>query len=173
MLLTCNRRAVMETLKAFEAAIAMESRTLGFYRALSTRTKDCDTRQVFELLAKDEASHLDMFCSMYQGNEEDLIRLLTKNYINTMFDPKFCSMLNAMEDEGLEEEALKIALKEELACIEFYTLYMETVQDSRIQEAFARILDETHKHCEIISEECLRHMSEAAASSLNIVRGNS
>jgi rubrerythrin len=173
LLITENRRSVMETQKAFEAAIAMETRSLSFYRALSTRAKDRDTKRVFELLAKDEAGHLNLFCSMYQGNEEDLVRLLAKNYINTMFDPKYCSMLNSMEVDSMVEEALQTALGEELACIEFYTVYMETVRDPKLQDLFARILEETHKHCEIISEEYLRHLNVAAATSLNVVCGNS
>jgi rubrerythrin len=141
---------------AFETAIATETHSLSFYRAVTSKIKNNNTRRVFELLAQEEAGHLDLFCSIYQGKEADLVELLGKNYVNTLFDPYYCSMLDSIDSE---KDALQIALKEKQECIDFYTASVETIRDPQLHDVFARILAETHKHCEMISEEYMRLMN--------------
>lgn len=155
----------METIQesAFEKAIAMETRSLSFYRAITLKVKDCKTRQVFELLAQEEAAHLHLFCGMFQGEEADLARLLGKNYVNTLFDPRYCSMVNSIDTDSSEKDALRIALEEEQACIDRYAALVETIRDPQVYDLFTRILDETRKQCEIISEEYTRLMGMAGS----------
>ncbi len=56
--------SMLET--AFETAIAIETRSLLFYRAVASKVEDHKTRQIFELLAQEEANHLESFCSLYR-----------------------------------------------------------------------------------------------------------
>jgi len=152
----------------FETAIAMETRSLSFYRAVTSRVKDNNTRRIFELLAQEEARHLDSFCTLYQGEESELVKILGKNYIDIFNDPDYCSLLNSVDANTSEKDALQIALKEERACIDCYSVLVETLQEPHIHDVFARILDETHKHCEMISEEYMRLMDMATSQDRNI-----
>jgi rubrerythrin len=153
---------------AFETAIAIETRSLSFYRAVTSRVKDNSTRRIFELLAQEEARHLDLFCTLYQGDESELVKILGKNYIDIFNDPYYCSLLNSVDAGASEKDALQIALKEEQACVDCYSAFVESLREPHIHAVFARILDETHKHCEMISEEYMRLMNTATSPDRNI-----
>ncbi len=143
---------------AFETAIAIETRSLSFYRAVTALVKDHKTREIFELLAREEASHLESFCNLYQGSESELVNILGKSYTNIFADPYYCILIHSVNCNTAEKEALRIALEEEQACIDSYTLFVETIREPYVQDLFASMLEETRKHYEIISEEYMRVM---------------
>jgi rubrerythrin len=124
---------------------------------MSSKVKDIRTRQVLELLAQEEADHLESFCNLYLGNDNDLVDILGKNSIYA--DPYYSSLLNSVDGNTTEKDALRIALKEEQACIEWYSVFVDTIREPRLHEVFVRILNETQKHGELISEEYMRLMN--------------
>ncbi|MDO9308292.1 MAG: ferritin family protein [Deltaproteobacteria bacterium] len=145
--------------KAILTAIAIEIRSLSFYRSMSSKVDDIHTRRFFELLAVEEADQLNLFCKQYSGNDGKLVDILVKN--NMYSYPYYCSMLNSVGCHTSESDALQIALKEEQACIDCYTEFMEEIQEQTIREIFESILKEARKHCELISEEYMRLMGSA------------
>ncbi|HBA73688.1 MAG: hypothetical protein A2X82_07230 [Geobacteraceae bacterium GWC2_55_20] len=140
--------------KAILTAIAIEIRSLSFYRSMSSKVDDIHTRRFFELLAVEEADQLNLFCKQYSGNDGKLVDILVKN--NMYSYPYYCSMLNSVGCHTSESDALQIALKEEQACIDCYTEFMEEIQEPTIRDIFESILKEARKHCELISEEYMR-----------------
>lgn len=139
---------------AIEVALVLEIRCLTLYRALSSKVADITTRRMFELLAQTSAEHLESFCSLYTGNDRELIALLGSNSIYS--DPYYCGLLSSDCYFTTSHEALQIALKEEQSCIEWYTVFADTIQEPHIRNAFERILNETNEQCEIISAEYTR-----------------
>ena len=61
--------------EAFHTAILIEKQSYDFYRNMATVVSDGGTRKVFELLADEEADHLDAFINGYPGNGFDLLKL--------------------------------------------------------------------------------------------------
>lgn len=143
-------------LAAIVTAINIENRSLGFYRAVSSKVNDANTRRIFELLANEEAEHLESFCSLYQGDHEELLRLINQN--NTHSDPYYYALLDSIDDSTTEADALRIALKEEQACIEWYSVFVDSIRAPHIRDVFVRILNESNKHGEVIGDEYMRIM---------------
>jgi len=143
---------------AFEKAIAIEIKSLSFYQTVSLIVRDNSTKRVFEVLAKEESSHLDLLCNLFPDNAEELVSILTKSYSSVFSDPYYMTLLNTVQFNTSEKDALQIALKEEQSCINCYTPFVEFFRETRIHDVFSRILNETHKHCEMISEEYMRLM---------------
>jgi rubrerythrin len=141
---------------AIVTAINIENRSLGFYRAISSRVKNSCTKRVFEVLAAEEAEHLEAFCRLYEGNETELVALLNKN--NVYADSYYCSLLDSIDEHATEKDALSLALKEEQACIEWYSVFVDTIRAPHVRDVFVRILHESNKHGEIIAEEYMRIM---------------
>jgi rubrerythrin len=141
---------------AIEAAITIENRSVVFYREVLSRVTDNNTRRVFELLKKEEEGHLKSVCDLFQGTKDELEIILNENSVHS--DPYYSVLLAAVKSNATEKDALETALKEEQACIRRYSQYVDSIRLPHIREVFARILDETHKHAEMISEEYMRLM---------------
>lgn len=141
---------------ALLTAIAIEIRSLSFYRAMLSKVDDINTRRIVELLAREESDHLESFCNLYPGNDDELSKILVEN--NVTCDPYYKSLLESIEGDSTEKDALRIALKEEQSCIEWYSVFVDTIREPGIRDVFARILNETNQHYELISEEYMRLM---------------
>lgn len=106
--------------EAIVTAINIENRSLGFYRAATAKVHDIKTRRVFELLAQAESDRLESFCKLYQGSKEELVTILNMN--NMHENPYYCSLIDSINGDTAEKEALRIALNEENACIRCYSV---------------------------------------------------
>ncbi len=141
---------------AIVAAISIETRSMSLYSAMSTKVQGLRTRQLLELLAHEEADHLESFCSLYPGTAEQRMDILSTSSI--YMDPYYCSLLKSVTEGSTEADVLQIALKEEQSCIEWYSAFVDTIREPCLQALFIRILDETQKHADLISEEYMRLM---------------
>jgi rubrerythrin len=141
---------------AIVTAISIETRSMSLYSAMSTKVQGLRTRRLLELLAHEEADHLESFCSLYGGTAEQFTNIQTTNSIYT--DPYYCSLLESVTGGSTEEEVLQIALKEEQSCIEWYSAFVDSIREPHLQALFIRILNETQKHADLISEEYMRLM---------------
>ena len=143
-------------LAAIVTAINIENRTLGFYRAVTSRVNDSSTRRIFTLLADEEAEHLESFCHLYQGDKSELVDILNRNNVHA--DSYYSSLLDSIDSTTTEKDALRIALKEEQACIEWYSVFVDAIHAPHVRDVFVRILNESNKHGEIIGDEYMRIM---------------
>lgn len=141
---------------AIVTAINIENRSLGFYRAVSAKVNDTNTRRVFELLANEEAEHLESFCNLFQGDQEELVSLINRNNIQAA--PYYSTLLDSIDVSATEKDALKIALREEQGCIEWYSVFVDSIRAPHIRDVFVRILNESNKHGEVIGDEYMRIM---------------
>lgn len=133
------------------SAIAIECRRFGFYRSVEAKVSDIKIRKVFECFAKEVALYLKSFCDLYQGNDDDLIEILNRN--NIYVDPFYFILLSSIGSDSAEIDSLRIALKEEQTCIEWYSVFVETIRVPHVRDTFAHVLGESQRHCEIILEE--------------------
>lgn len=147
---------------AFLTAIATEIRSLSFYRTMAYKFKNIHTKKLFELLANEEAVHLQSICRLYPESEQELVSILIENGMYAY--PYYCSMLNSADVNICEMDALQIALTDELACIENYSAIVENIEQHDILTVFEIILKETHRHCELISEEYSRITNDTVST---------
>jgi rubrerythrin len=143
-------------LGAIVSAIAMKNRNLGFYRALTAKVSDSSTKGVLDTLTKEESGHLEAFCTLYQGDENELADILNRNDI--VADPYYCSLLNSIEGATAEFDALRLALRHEQSCIEWFSIFADIIRVPHIRDVFASVLKETNKRRDLISEEYTRLM---------------
>ena len=154
-------------LNAVATAISLENRTLGFYRAVTPKVSNSDTRLVLERLAHDGSEHLRSFCDLYQGDEAELVDILNKDDSNP--DPYFSSLVNSVDGNSSDFDALRIALIVEKACIEWHIIFADIIRIPHVRAVFTRILHETIEHCELITKEYARLISMTRRSDDDIL----
>lgn len=143
--------------EALKLAIQAEKDSMDFYRRAASVTRNQRAKKVFDLLANEEVGHLKSFFDLYKGREfgSDL-----NTYMASPPDRKNATLQlleKAIDEETHEQKALEIALKEEKACIEHYTVLVQDIVDPLVRGIFSRVINETQKHYDMIEEE-YRHI---------------
>lgn len=147
---------IMESMQeaAIVTAISIVNRSLGFYHAVAAKVNDLKTRQIFKQIALEETELLRDFCSMYQGSGDHLVEVLRANTLYT--NPYYCLLIDSIDQATSEVDALKIALEEKHACIDWYTVFLDTLRDPDVIDVFISVINKTRKQCEAIRDEYAR-----------------
>jgi rubrerythrin len=138
--------------EALKLAIRAEKDSLDFYRKAASVTKNERAKKVFNLLADEEAEHLKSFFVLYKGDEFGELNSFMASPPDTS-SATYLALKNAIDKETHEQKALEIALKEEQACIEHYSLFARDIVDPLVRNIFERVVKETRKHYELIESE--------------------
>ncbi len=138
--------------EALKLAIRAEKNSMDFYRKAASVTRNERAKRVFKLLADEEAEHLKSFFDLYKGDEYGNLDAFMASPPDTA-SATYIALKKAIDKETHEQKALEIAMKEEKACIEQYTLYARDIVDPLVRSIFERVVKETHKHYELIESE--------------------
>jgi len=143
--------------EALKLAIQGEKDSMDFYRRAGAVTKNERAKKVFDLLANEEVGHLKAFFDHYKGTEfGDL-----KSYMESPPDKKsatYQALEKAIDAETHEQKALEIALKEEKACIDQYTVLVKDIIDPLVRKVFEQVIKETQNHYDLIEDEYMHVM---------------
>ena len=143
--------------EALKLAIQGEKDSMDFYRRAGAVTKNERAKKVFDLLANEEVGHLKAFFDHYKGTEfGDL-----KSYMESPPDKKsatYMALEKAIDAETHEQKALEIALKEEKACIDQYTVLVKDIIDPLVRKVFEQVIKETQNHYDLIEDEYMHVM---------------
>jgi len=153
--------------EALKMAIKTEKESMDFYRRAASVSADERSKKVFELLAKEEVGHLTAFFDHYKGG--DLGDLQT--FLGSPPDKQSAThqaLEQAIVQEVHEQKALEIALKEEKACIDFYTILVKDIVDPLVRRVFETVIRETQGHHDMIEDEYMRVMTMVHSSDQNI-----
>ncbi|ANA41390.1 MULTISPECIES: ferritin family protein [Geobacter] len=142
--------------EALKLAIKGEKDSMDFYRKAATVTKNERARKVFDLLANEEVGHLKAFFDHYKGGDFGDIAAYMAQPVDTK-NPTYMALVKAIDEETHEQKALEIALKEEKACIDQYTVLAKDIIDPLVKGIFQQVIKETEKHLALIEEE-YRHV---------------
>lgn len=142
--------------EALKLAIKGEKDSMDFYRKAATVTKNERAKKVFELLANEEVGHLKAFFDHYKGGEFGDVAAFMAQPADTK-NPTYMALVKAIDEETHEQKALEIALKEEKACIDQYTVLAKDIIDPLVKGIFQQVIKETEKHLSLIEEE-YRHV---------------
>ena len=154
--------------EALKLAIQTEKDSMDFYRRAAAVTRNQRAKKVFDLLANEEAGHLKSFFDLYKGREfgSDL-----NSYMASPPDRMNATLQmleKAIDEETHEQKALEIALREEKACIEQYTVLVQDIVDPLVRGIFSRVINETQNHYDMIEEEYRHVMAMVHESDQNI-----
>ena len=153
--------------EALKLAIQGEKDSMDFYRRAATVTKNERARKVFELLANEEVGHLKAFFDHYRGGEfGDL-----KSFLDSPPNKKsavYLALEKAIDQETHEQKALELALKEEKACVEQYSILAKDIVDPLVRKVCEQVISETQKHYEMIEDEYMHVMKMVDRSDQDI-----
>jgi rubrerythrin len=153
--------------EALKLAIKTEKESLDFYRKAGAITKDERSKKVFGLLANEEIGHLKAFFDHYRGGDLGDIA----SYLDSPPDKSSATHIaleKALADDVHEQKALEIALAEEKATIELYTVLGRDIVDPLVKRVFETVVRETQGHHDMIEEEYRRVMTMVHASDQDI-----
>jgi rubrerythrin len=143
--------------EALKLAIKGEKDSMDFYRKAASMATNERAKKVFELLANEEVGHLKSFFEHYKGGEfGDL-----DSYMKTPPDTNnstYKALLKAVGESTMEKQALEIALKEEKAVVDQYTVLAKDIIDPLVKGIFERVVKETQGHYDMIEDEYMHLM---------------
>ncbi|SNB47622.1 ferritin family protein [Geobacter sp. DSM 9736] len=142
--------------EALKMAIQAEKDSMDFYRRAASVTKNERAKKVFEMLANEEVGHLKAFFDHYRGTEYGNLTDFIESEPNKK-NATYLALEKAIDEGTHEKKALEIALKEEKACVDQYTLLVKDVIDPLVRAIFERVIKETQNHHDVIEDE-YRHI---------------
>ncbi|GFO58695.1 ferritin [Geomonas silvestris] len=153
--------------EALKLAIKTEKESMDFYRKAGSITKDERSKKVFDLLANEEVAHLKAFFEHYRGKDlGDLPTLL--NGPMDKLSATHQALEKAIAEDTHEQKALEIALQEEKACVELYSLMLKDIVDPLVRRVFETVIKETQGHYDMIEDEYMRVMTMVDRSDQDI-----
>jgi rubrerythrin len=153
--------------EALKLAIQTEKDSMDFYRRAASVTKNERAKKVFELLANEEVGHLKSFFDHYTGGEFGDLKTYMESPPNKM-NATYKALEKAIDEETHEQKALEIALKEEKACIDQYTVIVKDIVDPLVRGVFERVVKETQGHYDMIEDEYMHVMTMVDKSDQDI-----
>jgi rubrerythrin len=143
--------------EALKMAIQAEKDSMDFYRRASAVTKNERAKKVFDLLANEEVGHLKSFFDHYKGGEFGDLKTYMESPPDTK-NPTYKALEKAITENTHEQAALEIALKEEKACIEHYSVLVKDIVDPLVRSVFQKVVKETENHYTLIEDEYMHVM---------------
>jgi len=144
--------------EALHLAIQAEKDSMDFYRKAASVTKNERARKVFELLANEEVGHLKSFFDHYKGKAFGDLKSFMDSPPNKK-NATYLALEKAIDEETHEQKALEIALKEEKACVDQYSMIVKDIIDPLVRGVFERVVKETQGHYDMIEDEYMHVMS--------------
>jgi erythrin-vacuolar iron transport family protein len=138
--------------EALKLAIQAEKDSMDFYRRAASVTKNERAKKVFDMLANEEVNHLKAFFDHYKGPEFGNLTsfMATPPHVeNTVY----AELEHAINAETHEQKALEIALAEEKACIDQYTVFARDIVDPLVRGIFLEVVKGTEQHYALIESE--------------------
>jgi rubrerythrin len=153
--------------EALKLAIQTEKESMEFYRKAASMTNDAESKRVFTLLANEEIGHLKAFFDHYKGGDlgtVDAYLLAPPEKVSATHQ----ALEQALQDDVHEQKAMEIALAEEKATIELYTVMAKEISDPQVRHIFETVVRETQGHYDMIEDEYMRVMTMVSESDQNI-----
>jgi rubrerythrin len=142
----------LEVQAALKEAIQTEKAAMDFYKFGAEKMGDQRAREVFELLAREERHHAQMFYNAYQGRDLPYFEDYIASPPNTE-SPWWKALQEASLSGFDERKALELALDQEVALDEQLRQIAARIDDSEIRAIYEANASSTHHHAELIEEQ--------------------
>lgn len=136
--------------EALKLAIRTEKDSMDFYRKAGSMSTDLRCKRIFHVLANEEMGHLKAFLQHYQGGKQENLAWI----MDAPPHPSGNGLARdkALERELTEQDALEIALQEEKACVELYTILAKDIVDPLVRRVFEVVIRESQDLYEMIED---------------------
>lgn len=142
---------------AIKTAIQMEKDGYSFYQKAAAQTSSKLGRKIFESIAKDELTHLEVFEKMFKNEigENEWTKLVesSKKYSDIKIFPKDLKAVEGANPDTDEIDALRLAMDSEREAIDYYTEIKENTDDEKVKEILDEIIDQEKNHYLILEGE--------------------
>lgn len=142
---------------ALRLAIKGEKDSIDFYRKAAAMASNERAKKVFELLANEEVGHLKSFFDHYKGGEFGNLESFMKTPPD-LENTTYKALLKAVGNDTCEKQALELAMKEEKAVVDQYSVLAQDIVDPLVKGIFERVVKETQGHYDMIEDEYMHLM---------------
>jgi len=142
----------LEVQQALKEAIRTEKDAMDFYRYGAEKMGESRAREVFELLAREERHHAEMFYNAYKGRDLPFF----EDFIDAPPDTgsQWWKALQEASLSGFDErKALELAIDQEEALEEQLRQIAARIDDAEIRAIYEANARSTHHHAELIEEQ--------------------
>lgn len=143
--------------EALKLAIQGEKDSMDFYRKAASAATNERAKKVFDLLANEEVGHLKAFFQHYKGKEFGDLESFMKTPPDAN-NPTYKALIKSVGEATMEQQALEIAMKEEKAVVNQYSLLAKDIVDPLVKGIFERVVKETQGHYDLIEDEYMHIM---------------
>jgi rubrerythrin len=148
---------ITDELQAIKAAIQMEKDGYSFYKKAAAQTTSEMGKTIFESLANDERTHLDVFENIFEKrlhekHFSDLVNT-NKKYETVPIFPKDLKEKEGANPNVNELDALRIAMDSEKKAIDYYTKILQATRNPDIKKIIEMIIEQEKKHYLILEGE--------------------
>ena len=153
--------------EALKLAIKGEKDSIDFYRKAASIATNERAKKVFEFLANEEVGHLKSFFDHFKGGDFGNL----ESYMKTPPDLEnttYKALLKAVGNGTYEQQALEIAMKEEKAVVDQYTVLAKDMVDPLVRGIFERVVKETKGHYDMIEDEYMHLMGMVDKTDMDI-----
>jgi len=142
----------LEVQQALKEAIRTEKDAMDFYRYGAEKMGESRAREVFELLAREERHHAEMFYNAYKGRDIPFFQDLIDAPPDT--ESQWWKALQEASLSGFDErKALELAIDQEEALEEQLRQIAARIDDAEIKAIYEANARSTHHHAELIEEQ--------------------
>ena len=143
--------------EAIQTAIQMEKDGHSFYKKAAAQTSSNMGKAIFESLAEDELSHLDVFQKIFEENvgKEEWGHLVnsSKKYADLSVFPKDLEEIEGANPDTSELDAIRIAMDSEQEAIDYYTKIKADSNDEKIIRVLDEIIEQEKGHYQVLESE--------------------
>jgi rubrerythrin len=153
---------ITDVMEAIKSAIQMEKDGYSFYKKAAAQTSSEMGRTIFESLANDELTHLDVFEKMFNNKvsnkEWDALVESSKKYVSVPIFPKDPKQVDGINPDSNELDALRVAMDTEKNAIDHYTKIINASKDPDVKKIIEIIIEQEKNHYSILEGE-FSHLS--------------
>jgi len=148
---------------AIKTAIQMEKDGYSFYKKAAAQTSSEMGKTIFEGIAKDEQTHLEVFQKMFEETvgktEWDELVQSSKKYADLPIFPKDLKTADGIEPDANELDALNFAMNSEKEAIDFYNKIRDSLSVDEVIKILDEIIEQEKNHYQILEQE-FHHLNE-------------
>jgi len=137
---------------ALKEAVKTEKDAMDYYKYGAEKMAEDRARKAFELLAREERQHAQMFYNVYRGGDLPPFDEYMESPPDTE-SPWWQALKKAMLAEFDEQRALELAIEQEEILAEQLLAMAARIDDPEIRAIYESNANSTQHHLELIEEE--------------------
>lgn len=146
-----------KTIEIFKTAILMEHRGRAFYQTVAAQTKDEDIRNIFEIMAREEDTHIELLTGQLHRFQESGLFGEIDFSLNETEDAIADSILsseikNRVSGASFEAAAISAAIDMENKAVEVYSARAESATDAREKDLFRWLANWEKGHLKLLGQ---------------------